>query len=80
MIVIGESLFLKLINRFQPSYRRDAPIGGMPLLKRLLDLFIPLANIYSKSDLNAMAIGEFCNIIPLLTKNENGIFRFMGKT
>jgi hypothetical protein len=39
----------------------------------------PFASISLKSDLNVIAIGCFCDIIPLLTENENEIFLFMRK-
>jgi hypothetical protein len=45
------------LSLVQPSHRRETPVPGMPLLKKLLDLFF--ASISSKSDLNAMVIRYF---------------------
>jgi hypothetical protein len=41
----------------QPSYPREAPIGGIPLFKEITGSVFPFANISSKSDLNAIVIG-----------------------
>jgi hypothetical protein len=54
----------------QPSYRREAPRDGMSQLKKQPNSISPFASITSKSDLNAITIGHFYDIIPLWTGNK----------
>jgi hypothetical protein len=48
----------------------------MPLAKKHLELFSLFAHLSSYDDLEGMAIGYFCDIIPLLTRNQNGMLLF----
>jgi hypothetical protein len=60
------------------AYRGKAPIDGCVYQKQL-DLCLPVASILSKRDLSTITIGYFCDIIPLLTRNKNGILPSMRK-